>query len=141
MALVELQDAEDVRRAKSERELRVDAEAVRLQEQLVAPQRQHDLEKRRSSSALTAANLGWGRGRRQRESADDYYRSYGGGTTIRSAEMHKPSSEAAWRLDGFQRGGHTPSEMIGYLSWCADFADWQASRRRQPGLVVQAPGP
>ena len=79
MALGELQDAEDARRAKSERELRVDAEAVRLQEQLVAPQRQHDLEKRRSSSALTTANQGWGRARRQRESADDYYRSYGGG--------------------------------------------------------------
>jgi hypothetical protein len=79
LALGELEDAENARRAKSEREQRLEVEAQRLSEQLVAAQREHDLEKRRSTAELTAANQGWGRARRQRESVDEYVRNYGGG--------------------------------------------------------------
>jgi hypothetical protein len=78
LALGELQDAEDARRAKSDREQRLEAEAARLNEQLLAAQRQHAREQSRSLGALSTANQLVGRARK-RESADGYYRSYGGG--------------------------------------------------------------
>jgi hypothetical protein len=76
LALSELADAEESRRSSREREKRLEAETVRLQEQLLAAQRQHEREQSRSLSALSKANQLAGR-RRRRETPDEYYRSYG----------------------------------------------------------------
>jgi hypothetical protein len=64
------------RRSSREREQRLEAETVRLQEQLLAAQRQHEREQSRSLSALSTANQ-LARRRRQRESVDEYVRAYG----------------------------------------------------------------
>jgi hypothetical protein len=46
----------------------------------------------------------------------------------------KAASPAAWQLDAFERGGHTPQEVMLYHAWCEDWNDWQAARRHRHGF-------
>jgi len=44
--------------------------------------------------------------------------------------MEEPPSRTWWELDAYLSGGHTPSEVLWYMSWVDDYHAEQQERRR-----------
>jgi hypothetical protein len=45
--------------------------------------------------------------------------------------VKEPPSRAWWELDA-HINGHSPSETIAYLDWCADYEDERSQSRQRP---------